>query len=412
MRMLNACRAPADNAVYKPRNPRHSHYYRCIEAHFEELEGAWEERYQRTCGFWRPLVMDVIYKYLDCGDLHFGFARVRYDTCGHEYLLAFSCKRRHFCPSCHQKRVVEFGEWLYGEVLKQVPHRQWVFSIPKRLRIYFMFDRRLLAKLSQCAWTVLSGYLKQGAAFDDAVPGAVIAVQTFGDFQNFNPHLHIIATDGCFYGNGGFAAGPRPNPSDLETAFRLEVLKMLKNEGKITGLIIENMLSWHHSGFNAYCGEAISGPPTKKGLNGWRNTLSGRLLRKNAWPTSPPPRPETVSLKSSTQPRTAEHPEPLRRWIGWLSSSGTTVITRTSRGDSGKNRLPEIKCRPLLNPGFREQSFVNLSALDPKGIPRRSLAVSQVQWLNAHHFLHRIPGDNQEDLASSQSMGDAEPRSA
>lgn len=29
---------------------------------------------------------------------------------GHEYLLAFSCKRRHFCPSCHQKRVVEFGE--------------------------------------------------------------------------------------------------------------------------------------------------------------------------------------------------------------------------------------------------------------------------------------------------------------
>ncbi|RJX19276.1 MAG: transposase [Desulforudis sp.] len=255
--MLNACRAPADNAVYKPRNPRHSHYYRCIEAHFEELEGAWEERYQRTCGFWRPLVMDVIYKYLDCGDLHFGFARVRCDTCGHEYLLAFSCKRRHFCPSCHQKRVVEFGEWLYGEVLKQVPHRQWVFSIPKRLRIYFMFDRRLLAKLSQCAWTVLSGYLKQGAAFDDAVPGAVIAVQTFGDFQNFNPHLHIIATDGCFYGNGGFAAGPRPNPSDLETAFRLEVLKMLKNEGKITGLIIENMLSWHHSGFNAYCGEAI-----------------------------------------------------------------------------------------------------------------------------------------------------------
>ena len=29
--------------------------------------------------------------------------------CNQEYLLAFSCKRRHFCPSCHQKRVVEFG---------------------------------------------------------------------------------------------------------------------------------------------------------------------------------------------------------------------------------------------------------------------------------------------------------------
>jgi hypothetical protein len=45
--------------------------------------------------------------------------------CHHEYLLPFSCKRRHFCPSCHQKRVVEFGEFLQEEVLADVPHRQW-----------------------------------------------------------------------------------------------------------------------------------------------------------------------------------------------------------------------------------------------------------------------------------------------
>lgn len=38
---------------------------------------------------------------------HFGFARVRCEEYGHEYLLAFSCKRRHFCPSCHQKRITE-----------------------------------------------------------------------------------------------------------------------------------------------------------------------------------------------------------------------------------------------------------------------------------------------------------------
>jgi len=28
----------------------------------------------------------------------------------------------------------------------------------------------------------------------DAVPGASIAVQTYGDFLNFNPHLHAITT--------------------------------------------------------------------------------------------------------------------------------------------------------------------------------------------------------------------------
>ena len=262
--MLSACPA-LEQDVYRPRRSHLSPYYRCIESHFEQLEGAWEDRYERSYGFWRPFVMEVIYNYLDCGDLHFGFARVRCDGCGHEYLLPFSCKRRHFCPSCHQKRVVEFGEWLYGEVLKKVPHRQWVFSIPKRLRIYFLYDRRLLAKLSQCAWKVLSTYLKQGASFDDASPGAVIAVQTFGDYQNFNPHLHVIATDGCFYDNGGFAMGPEPRASDLEEAFRLEVFKMLKKEGKITDSIIENMMGWHHSGFNVYCGERIW-PSNSEGL--------------------------------------------------------------------------------------------------------------------------------------------------
>jgi len=51
-----------------------------------------------------------------------------------------------------QKRVVEFDEWLCEQVLKHVPHRQWVFSIAKRLRIYFLFDRKLLTKLNnaQC----------------------------------------------------------------------------------------------------------------------------------------------------------------------------------------------------------------------------------------------------------------------
>lgn len=109
--------------VYTARIPRKKQYYRCVEAHFEELAGKWDDRYQQDYGYWRPYILDVIYKYLDCGDLHLGFARVKCDDCQHEYLLPFSCKRRYFCPSCHQKIVLEFGESLYTEVLKQAPHR-------------------------------------------------------------------------------------------------------------------------------------------------------------------------------------------------------------------------------------------------------------------------------------------------
>src|SRR3989339_124787 len=247
--------APA--AVYRPRNPQSSDYYRCVEDYFETFVRIYDEHFSRQYGFWRPYIEQVIYRYLDCGDLHNGFARVKCKDCGHEYLLAFSCKLRHFCPSCHQKRVVEYGEWLLCDVLKDVPYKHWVFSIPKRLRIYFLYDRKLLAKLSKCAWNVITAYLKSTVLDKDAVPGASIAVQTYGDFLNFNPHLHAIVSDGCFLKDGSFHTAPIFIIKDLEEAFQYEVLKMFKKEGKINDTIIENMLSWHHSGFNVYIGDRI-----------------------------------------------------------------------------------------------------------------------------------------------------------
>jgi hypothetical protein len=128
-----------------------------------------------------------------------------------------------------------------------------------------MYDRKLLAKLSKCAWNVLAKYLKQTVNDDTAVPAAVIAVQTFGDLLNFNPHLHIIATDGCFDKDGKFITGFLPNATDLEEAFRHEVLKMLKKEVKLFDIIIENMKTWNHSGFSIYCGYPVY-PDDQEGI--------------------------------------------------------------------------------------------------------------------------------------------------
>jgi hypothetical protein len=145
-------------SVYRQRNPQHSPYYQCVEDHFETFEQVYEDRFERQYGFYRPYVGQVMLRYLDCGDLKNGFSRVRCEECGHEYLLSFSCKRRHFCPSCHQKRVVEFGDWLCREVVKTVPHRHVVLSIPKILRRYFLYDRKLLSDLSRCGWEALKAF--------------------------------------------------------------------------------------------------------------------------------------------------------------------------------------------------------------------------------------------------------------
>ncbi|HPJ66524.1 MAG TPA: transposase [Desulfobacteraceae bacterium] len=246
-----------NSAVYRPRNPNLSQYYQCVEDHFEKLEQVYDERFSRQYGFFRPYVKQVIYRYLDCGILHNGFARVRCSDCGHEYLLAFSCKRRHFCPSCHQKRVIEFGEWLCEDVLKSVPHRHFVFSIPKFLRRYFLYDRKLLSDLSRCGWESLKDFFTAVVPEKDSVPGAVIAVQTFGDFLGFHPHLHILGTDGCFYGDGMFRVSPLFELKHLEDIFKHKVFKMLLSNEKITPELVDMHKTWRHSGFNVFCSPRI-----------------------------------------------------------------------------------------------------------------------------------------------------------
>ena len=66
-------------------------------------------------------------------------------SCTHEYLLAFSCKCRYFCPSCYAKRLAIWTHWLDATLLEPVPHRQVVLTIPKRLRAYCFYQRRLPA---------------------------------------------------------------------------------------------------------------------------------------------------------------------------------------------------------------------------------------------------------------------------
>jgi hypothetical protein len=43
----------------------------------------------------------------------------------------------------------------------------------------------------------LKVFLQTAIPQNNPISGAVIAIQTFGDFLTFNPHCHILATDGC-----------------------------------------------------------------------------------------------------------------------------------------------------------------------------------------------------------------------
>ena len=89
------------------------------------------------------------------------------------------------------------------------------------------------------------------------IPGAVIAIQTFGDFLGFNPHGHVLVTDGCFYGRGIFRVAPSLEMKKLKAIFRHKVFKMLLVRGRITKDLIAMLSNWRHSGFQVFCGQRI-----------------------------------------------------------------------------------------------------------------------------------------------------------
>ena len=67
--------------VYRPRKPRESPLWRCFHDHFDDFLKDYEGRFQPKFGFLRPIIPEVVNKFLDCGNLEQGFARVRCPDC-------------------------------------------------------------------------------------------------------------------------------------------------------------------------------------------------------------------------------------------------------------------------------------------------------------------------------------------
>jgi len=118
------------------RAPEEGVLYRVLAEHLETFLDLTADRLP---GF----VARELRKYLHCGVLAAGFARVRCSGCGKDELVAFSCKGRAFCPSCGGRRMVDLAAQLTDRVLPHVPVRQWVLTFPWTIRFLLAYDPEL-----------------------------------------------------------------------------------------------------------------------------------------------------------------------------------------------------------------------------------------------------------------------------
>lgn len=214
-----------------PVKPFENALYRVLANPFEALERVHEERVELTHGPLRRVAREAVGRFLDCGLLEHGFPRVQCATCRAEFLIAFRCKGRGFCPWCHARRWAEWSLWLDEHLLAVVAHRQVVLTLPKRLRAYFLHGRRRLGPLSRVAYRTLRGYVGAALGESDVVPGVISLAQSFGSLAHWHPHLHVLVTDGAFPRDGRFVAMTAHDPAVLTEAWRRAVLALFVRQG-------------------------------------------------------------------------------------------------------------------------------------------------------------------------------------
>jgi hypothetical protein len=124
--------------------------------------------------------------------------------------------------------------------------RQWVLSLPYRLRYLLAWDHALARAVLGVYVRVLLGFQRQRArrhGIRDGRAGSVTVIQRFGGGLNLNVHYHTLLFDGVFFAdraNGALEFRPLPPPTDEEVGIVLariaaRVQRLLTRRGLAPG---------------------------------------------------------------------------------------------------------------------------------------------------------------------------------
>lgn len=188
-------------------------------------------------------------EYLRCGILAHGFLQAKCESCNFERLVAFSCKRRGFCPSCGARRMSETAAHLVDSVLPMKPVRQWVLTFPVPIRLCLAVRPKILTKALEISHAAIANYYRKKANANgakltakSAKTGAVTLIQRFGGSLNVNVHLHQLFIDGTYELGPqrrpvDFWSGGKPEVSEIAEVLRViidKVIRCLEKQGIIS----------------------------------------------------------------------------------------------------------------------------------------------------------------------------------
>jgi len=200
------------------------------------------------------VVDEVVQKMLGCGEIANGYAVYLCPNCRHRHIVAFSCKSQ-FCLSCAKAYSQQWVATVQEMLHPGVRYRHLTLTLPDALRtLFYQHPAALLDGLMQAARTTMDALVAQVKR--QAVKlGYIVVLQTAGRSATYNPHLHVIMTDGGLRADGRWQRLGYVPYDLLHRTWQTHVLEMiatrLAGDGQAQRLVAE-MRHRYPKGFVAY----------------------------------------------------------------------------------------------------------------------------------------------------------------
>jgi len=140
--------------------------------------------------------IEAVEDLLTCGDTFRAETVFECEKCHYVLRVPYTCRGRS-CSRCGKQYADEWGDRFARRYFK-VPHRHFIFTLPQQFYPIIQHDttwqlhQAMLGAASETMQQMFDARFAEGRV----IPGMVCVVHVIGRDLKFNPHIHLIITEG------------------------------------------------------------------------------------------------------------------------------------------------------------------------------------------------------------------------
>jgi len=142
----------------------------------------------------RDVEIIEVNKMLSCKDESRGYFTYLCEHCGTYQTIYFGCNSR-ICSNCGKNHTDKWAKSLKNAMFN-VPHRHAVLTISDVLWPIVLQNRFLQKVLMDAAIEAINDTISYKNRNGRLLAGAIVVLHPFSKNMGFNPHLHVLVTEG------------------------------------------------------------------------------------------------------------------------------------------------------------------------------------------------------------------------